>query len=131
PSASLSRDPRPSTRPPATMRPSCTPTSAVRAGAPVPSTTVPARITRSSILLLHRALADAVEPSAGLYRQAIRSPPTGRAAQHTTRPAPGPGRAMATFVTRDDNDGTDGGMRGVRGDVVAGSAVLPRVRSLG
>src|SRR5438270_9642998 len=47
PSASISSRPRPSTRPTSVMMPSVIPTSAVRADAPVPSTTVPPRITRS------------------------------------------------------------------------------------
>src|SRR6476646_7967428 len=47
PSASISRRPRVSTRPSSTIRPPSTATSAVRAGAPVPSTTVPPRITSS------------------------------------------------------------------------------------
>src|SRR6478752_5835948 len=47
PSASTVRSAEPSTRPTSVITPSRTPTSAVRAGAPVPSTTVPPRITRS------------------------------------------------------------------------------------
>src|SRR6478736_1884040 len=47
PSASSSRRPVPSTSPTAVMRPSFTATSAARRGVPVPSTTVPLRITRS------------------------------------------------------------------------------------
>src|SRR3954471_23487806 len=47
PSASISRAPRPSTRPTSVTTPAATATSAVRAGSPVPSTTVPPRITSS------------------------------------------------------------------------------------
>src|SRR5437588_2684999 len=47
PSASISRRAGPSTRPTSVMRPPDTATSAVRAGPPVPSTTVPPLITRS------------------------------------------------------------------------------------
>src|SRR5438477_11568875 len=48
PSASSSCRPRPSTRPTWVTMPSVMATSAVRAAAPVPSTTRPARMTRSS-----------------------------------------------------------------------------------
>src|SRR5262249_4651769 len=51
PSASSSRRPRVSTRPTSTITPSSIATSPARAGAPVPSTTVPPRITRSCITL--------------------------------------------------------------------------------
>src|SRR6478672_1004168 len=47
PSASTVRTAVPSTRPTSVITPRCTATSAVRAGTPVPSTTVPPRITRS------------------------------------------------------------------------------------
>src|SRR3954453_11477844 len=47
PSASTTRDARPVTRPTSTITPSATATSAARAGAPVPSTTVPPRTIRS------------------------------------------------------------------------------------
>src|SRR6476646_2222942 len=47
PSAATSRRPRPSTAPTSVMRPAVMATSAVRAGAPVPSITVPARMTTS------------------------------------------------------------------------------------
>src|SRR5262245_26214768 len=47
PSAATSRWPRPSTAPTSVMRPPVMATSAVRAGAPVPSITVPARMTTS------------------------------------------------------------------------------------
>src|ERR1700754_487102 len=47
PSAAISRRPRPVTLPTSVIRPSRTATSAVRGGLPVPSTTVPARTTRS------------------------------------------------------------------------------------
>src|SRR5690348_8620266 len=47
PSASISRRPDSSTRPTAAMRPPEIATSAVRGGPPDPSTTVPARMTRS------------------------------------------------------------------------------------
>src|SRR3954451_12367717 len=47
PSASMVRRAAPSTAPTSVTRPSVIATSAVRAGAPVPSTTVPPRITRS------------------------------------------------------------------------------------
>ena len=47
PSASISRRPGPSTRPTSTILSPSTATSPVHPGAPVPSTTVPPRITRS------------------------------------------------------------------------------------
>src|SRR5271165_1799818 len=47
PSASMVDDAGPSTSPTAAMRPPLTATSTRRRGAPVPSTTVPSRITRS------------------------------------------------------------------------------------
>src|SRR4051794_25498287 len=47
PSASTVRTAVPPTRPTSVTTPPCTATSAVRPGAPVPSTTVPPRITRS------------------------------------------------------------------------------------
>src|SRR4051795_355133 len=47
PAASSSRSPRPLTRPTSTMRLPLMATSAVRSGAPVPSTTVPPRTKRS------------------------------------------------------------------------------------
>src|SRR5439155_21723294 len=49
PSASISCRPLPATRPTAVIIPSVMATSAVRASTPVPSTTVPPRMTRSSI----------------------------------------------------------------------------------
>src|SRR5579884_3720795 len=69
PSASISREPVPSTRPfpavpTATTTPSLTATSAVRAGAPVPSTPFPPRTTRSysAIGAPHQVLADLPQP---------------------------------------------------------------------
>ena len=50
PSASISRWPVPVTSPTSTIRPSSTATSARRGGRPVPSTTVPPRITSSAIV---------------------------------------------------------------------------------
>src|SRR5207244_3694457 len=49
PDASTSRPPRPPTAPTALIRPAATATSATRRGAPLPSITVPPRITRSII----------------------------------------------------------------------------------
>src|SRR5690606_29994087 len=66
PSASISWAPRSSTRPTSTMTPSRTATSAVRGGAPLPSTTVPPRRTRS-IVLPHLSVAG------GRYRPARRA----------------------------------------------------------
>src|SRR6478609_5263067 len=50
PSASSSRRPAPSTLPTSATTPSVTATSAVRGAAPVPSTSVPPRITRSWVI---------------------------------------------------------------------------------
>src|SRR3954452_11758582 len=58
PSASTSRVPVPSTAPTSVTTPPVMATSAVRAGAPVPSTTVPPRITRSCTASPLQALDD-------------------------------------------------------------------------
>src|SRR5690606_17134125 len=61
PSASTTRAASPSSRPIAAIAPSTTATSAVRAGAPVPSTTVPPRIRRSNIEAIERTRVQPVE----------------------------------------------------------------------
>src|SRR3954463_4128703 len=61
PSASMTRVARSSTRPTAAIFPSRMATSAVRAGAPVPSTTVPPRITRSNGDVIHLTRVEAVQ----------------------------------------------------------------------
>src|SRR5438045_1444676 len=58
PSASTSSRARPSTRPTSVTTPSVMATSAVRAGAPVPSTTLPPRITTSCMTYSLQALDD-------------------------------------------------------------------------
>src|SRR5215475_11641828 len=65
PSASSTRRAGPDTRPSSAMRPSASATSAVRAGAPVPSTTVPPRITRSNGIRSDSSGVEG-EPQAGL-----------------------------------------------------------------
>src|SRR5690349_24909696 len=57
PSASISRSAEPSTRPTSVTMPSSIATSAVRAGAPVPSTTVPPRMITSCSLMFSAPVA--------------------------------------------------------------------------
>src|SRR3954454_1761400 len=58
-------------RPTATIRPSPIATSAVRAGAPVPSTTVPPRIKRSHGEVIHLACVEPVERAPSRVRQIV------------------------------------------------------------
>src|SRR3954466_9011557 len=71
PSASIVRAASSAMAPISVMRPSRTPTSAVRAGAPVPSTTLPPRIRRSSVEAIERARVEPVERLALRLGQAV------------------------------------------------------------
>src|SRR4051794_34444739 len=95
PSAATSWRPRPSTAPTSVMRPAVMATSAVRAGAPVPSITVPARMTTS-----WSAMGDPLSPFHPFYL--VRGPDTQL------------GGRTSRFRRRHDDEGDGGGDGGPR-----------------